>query len=180
KQQTKLREAAREPAREYLTKESHYYLGKRYLLKVIVAKGTPKVSIRHNRIELQVRPKSSKAKRKEILDTWYRERLRELVPNFIKEYEKSMKVQVAEFGIRKMKTKWGTCNIQAGRIWLNLELAKKPISCVEYIVVHEMVHLLERSHNARFIAYMDKHMPQWKSFKQELNRLPVSHVDWEY
>jgi predicted metal-dependent hydrolase len=180
KQQTKLREAAREPAREYLTKESHYYLGKRYLLKVIVAKGTPKVSIRHNRIELQVLPKSSKAKRKEILDAWYRERLRELVPNFIKEYEKSMKVQVAEFGIRKMKTKWGTCNIQAGRIWLNLELAKKPISCVEYIVVHEMVHLLERSHNARFIAYMDKHMPQWKSIKQELNRLPVSHVDWGY
>jgi hypothetical protein len=129
---------------------------------------------------LQVLPKSSKAKRKEILDAWYRERLRELVPNFIKEYEKSMKVQVAEFGIRKMKTKWGTCNIQAGRIWLNLELAKKPISCVEYIVVHEMVHLLERSHNARFIAYMDKHMPQWKSIKQELNRLPVSHVDWGY
>jgi hypothetical protein len=129
---------------------------------------------------LQVLPKSSKAKRKEILDAWYRERLRELVPNFIKEYEKSMKVQVAEFGIRKMKTKWGTCNIHAGRIWLNLELAKKPISCIEYIIVHEMVHLLERSHNARFIAYMDKYLPQWKSIKQELNRLPVSHVDWGY
>lgn len=180
RQQTKLREAAREPARDFLTKEAHYFLGKRYQLRVIEENTKPNVQIKHSSIELRVRPKSSRQKRKEIIDAWYREKLRELIPIHIKHYEKLMKVQVAEFGIRKMKTKWGTCNTNAGRIWFNLELAKKPARCIEYIVVHEMVHLLERSHNAKFIAYMDKYMPQWKSVKQELNRLPVSHVDWEY
>lgn len=180
KQQAKLREAAREPARDFLTKESHYYLGKRYLLKVIHEEAQPKVLIKHNRIELYVRPKATKTKRKQVMDEWYRERLKELVPKYIVEYEKVMKVQISEFGIRKMKTKWGTCNIEAKRIWLNLELAKKPIPCIEYIVVHEMVHLLERNHNDRFVAYMNKYLPGWKSVKQELNRLPVSHVNWDY
>ena len=91
-----------------------------------------------------------------------------------------MGVQVSEFGIKKMKTKWGTCNTAAKRIWINLELAKKPLECLEYIVVHEMVHLLERSHNARFIAYMNQFLPQWRNLKEELNRLPVSHLNWAY
>lgn len=180
KQQSKLRTAAREPAREYLTKESHYYLGKRYLLRVVVENKPSQVQVKHNRIELHVRPNASKAKRKEILDEWYREKLKELVPTYIRQYEKRMKVHVADFGVRRMKTKWGTCNIEAERIWLNLELAKKPVACIEYIIVHEMVHLLERNHNNRFVAYMDKFLPNWKSLKQELNRLPVSHVDWNY
>lgn len=180
KQQAKLRSAEREPVREYLTKESHYYLGKRYLLRVKTSNSKAGVELKHNRIELTVRGNATKARRKELLENWYRERLKEIVPGIIKQHSKRMKVNPDEFAIRKMKTKWGTCNIEAKRIWLNLELAKKPLSCIEYIVVHEMVHLLERRHNDRFVAYMDSFLPNWKSLKQELNRLPVSHVDWEY
>ncbi len=91
-----------------------------------------------------------------------------------------MHIKVSEFGIKKMKTKWGTCNIEAKRIWLNLELAKKPIQCLEFIIVHEMVHLLERKHNDRFIAYMNKYLPKWRSYKEELNSIPVGHAEWEY
>ncbi|RAW01558.1 M48 family metallopeptidase [Pseudochryseolinea flava] len=180
KQQTKLRGAERETRRDYVTKENQYLLGKRYLLTVIEENSKPRVYLKHNRVVLQVRPKTTRAKRKELIETWYREQLKGLIPKLISQYEKIMNIIVVEFAIRKMKTKWGTCNRGAGRIWFNLELAKKPIECIEYIVVHEMVHFLERAHNARFIAYMDKYLPDWKSRKQLLNRLPVSHVDWDY
>ena len=102
------------------------------------------------------------------------------ISGYIEKWEKVIPVIVNDFGIKSMKTKWGTCNIEAKRIWLNLELAKKPLQCLEYIVVHEMVHLLERRHNDRFIGYLNKYMPQWKKYKEELNSLPVSHLDWEY
>jgi hypothetical protein len=115
-----------------------------------------------------------------ILQEWYREQLKILVPEYIEKWEEIMQVKVAEFGIKKMKTKWGTCNREAKRIWINLELAKKPLECLEYIVVHEMVHLLERNHNDRFITYMDRFLPLWRHYKEELNRLPVSHFDWSY
>jgi predicted metal-dependent hydrolase len=115
-----------------------------------------------------------------IMNEWYRQQLKKQVPDLIEKYEKLMDVKVNEFGIKKMKTKWGTCNINAQRIWLNLELIKKPEHCLEYIVVHEMVHLLERHHNARFIAYMDKFLPQWRSHKQELNQFILNHADWSY
>lgn len=180
KQQTKLKSAERESSRDYISKESHYYLGKRYLMRVVIQDSSPRVEIKHNCLVLTVRPKTSTRKRKEILDDWYRNSLKELIPTIVKRYEKLMKVQVEEFAIRKMKTKWGTCNIEAKRIWLNLELAKKPASCIEYIVVHEMVHLLERRHNDRFTAYMDKFLPNWRLIKQDLNRLPVGHVEWGY
>jgi len=103
-----------------------------------------------------------------------------MIPAYINKWESKMGVTVSEFAIKKMRTKWGTCNANAGRIWLNLELAKKPTQCIEYIVVHEMVHLLERSHNSRFVAYMDRFLPNWRHVKNELNKLPVSHVDWGY
>jgi len=106
--------------------------------------------------------------------------LKEIIPGIIDQYEKTMKVNVSEFGIKKMRTKWGTCNINAKRIWLNLELAKKPIECLEYIVVHEMVHFLERHHNERFIAFMDKLLPKWRFFKEELNKRPLRHENWSY
>jgi predicted metal-dependent hydrolase len=180
KQQAKLRGAERETRRDYVTKENQYFLGKRYLLTVMINNSKPLVYIKHNRFVLQVRPKTNRAKRKEIIESWYREQLKELVPKLINQHQKVMNVMVDEFAVRKMKTKWGTCNREAGRIWFNLELAKKPIECIEYIVVHEMVHFLERAHNSRFIAYMDKYLPDWKSRKQLLNRLPVSHIDWDY
>jgi predicted metal-dependent hydrolase len=180
KQQAKIKAQKREAPREYLTKESHYYLGKRYLLNVIEQNSAPIVKLKHNSIELHIRPETNTEKRKEILDEWYRARLKELIPKYISKWETIMGVEVADFGIKKMKTKWGTCNIEAKRIWLNLELAKKPISCLEYIVVHEMTHLLERNHNSRFVALMNQFLHNWKEIKEELNRLPVSHTEWGY
>lgn len=180
KQQQKFRDQIREAPREYLNKESHYYLGKRYMLRLIELDAAPKVQLKHTTINLQVRPNSEIIKKQEVLEEWYRERLKELVPVIIQKWEKVMGVSPKDFAVRKMRTKWGTCNREAGRIWLNLELAKKPYHCIEYIVVHEMAHLLERNHNSNFVAIMDYYLPEWKQLKMELNKLPVSHVDWEY
>ena len=180
KQQTRLRNQEREAQREFINRESHYFNGKRYLLKVIERNAAPEVVLKHSAIELYVRPETDAVKRKSILDEWYRRKLKETVPSLIEKWEKKMNVQVNEFGIKKMKTRWGTCNRQAKRIWLNLELAKKPAECLEYIVVHEMAHLLERNHNDRFIALMTEFIPKWRFYKDELNRLPVTHVDWNY
>jgi predicted metal-dependent hydrolase len=180
KQQAKFEQQKREAPREYLNRESHYFKGKRYLLKVIEKNAAPRIELKHSRIELYVRPQASKEKMKSVLDEWYRSQLRGSLPAIIEKWQKKLNFQVNEFGIRKMKTKWGTCNRAAKRIWLNLELAKKPVECLEYIVVHEMVHLLERNHNDRFVSLMDEFMPQWRFFKDELNRLPVRHEDWNY
>jgi predicted metal-dependent hydrolase len=180
KQQSKLRNQERETPREYITRESHYYLGKRYLLKIIEHNASPKVEIKHGTIEIYIRPNTDLEKRKEILDEWYRQRLKEIIPGIISQYENKLKVNVAEFAVKKMKTKWGTCTREAKRIWLNLELAKKLKECIEYIVVHEMVHLLERHHNERFIAYMDKFLPKWRFYKEELNKSPLRHENWSY
>ena len=180
KQQAKIKSQKREAPREYLTKESHYYFGKRYLLKVIEHNASPIVKLKHNTIELYIRPETNTEKRKEILEEWYRAQLKVKIPELISKWETVMDVQVNDYGIKKMKTKWGTCNIGAKRIWLNLELAKKPVSCLEYIIVHEMTHLLERNHNTRFVALMNSFLPNWKEVKEELNRLPVSHTEWGY
>jgi len=180
KQQDKLRNQSREAPRDYITRESHFYLGKRYLLKVIEDNFPANVVLKHDTIQLYIRPDTPTEKRQAILEEWYRRKLKELVPEMISKWEKKMKVSVDEFGIKKMRTRWGSCNAQAKRIWLNLELAKKPVHCLEYILIHEMVHLLERRHNERFTAYMEKFLPQWRAFKEELNRLPISHIDWDY
>jgi hypothetical protein len=167
--------------REYKNRESHYFQGKRYLLNIIEADAPPKVVVRNKTyIDLYLRPKTPIAKRHEIMKEWYRQKLKEKIPSLIKKWEKKMDVLVNEFGVKKMKTKWGTCNREAKRIWLNLGLAKKPTQCLEYIVVHEMVHLLERNHNDRFISLMNEFMPKWKFYRDELNRLPVRHENWNY
>jgi len=178
KQQNKFKGQEREAPRDYITRESHYYLGKRYLLKVIENKAPPKVVIKHGTIEMYLRPNTSIFKRQKVLDEWYRQRLKEIIPLIIAQYEKKMNVRVGEFRVKKMKTKWGTCNIEARRIWINLELAKKHQHYVEYIVVHEMTHLLERRHNERFISYLERFMPEWRSCKEELNRSALSHANW--
>jgi predicted metal-dependent hydrolase len=154
KQQIKLRAQAREAPREYVDRENHYFSGKCYLLKVIEHNAPAKVKLNSQTIELFVRPQTPIEKRRSLLNEWYRQQLKSVVPQIIEKYEKLMDVSVCEFGIKLMKTKWGTCNPKAKRIWLNLELAKKPSECLEYIVVHEMVHLLEQSHNSRFVSYM--------------------------
>ena len=180
KQQKVFKNQERETKREFLESESHYFQGKRYLLSVIEQETKPKVILKHSVIELYIRPNTSTKKRKEILDEWYREEMKKEIPKMLEKWENKIGVKTNDFGVKIMRTKWGTCNIEAKRIWLNLELAKKPLECLEYIVVHELVHLLERSNNDRFVRFMNEFMPKWRFHRDELNRLPFRHTDWKY
>jgi predicted metal-dependent hydrolase len=164
---------SREAPREYLSGESHFVAGRRYLLNVLPADKRQKVVLGHKHLDIYASVGSSKEDRAKILSRFYRTQLKKKVPDIIKKWEQALQVSVASFGIKKMKTKWGTCNIEERRIWINLELAKKPAYCLDYIVLHEMVHLLVRHHNDAFIQLMDTHMPSWRTIKEELNRLPL-------
>jgi predicted metal-dependent hydrolase len=179
-QQKKLREQLRETPREYLNRESHYVWGKRYLLEIMEKDASPRVELKHNKILLQVRPASDAEKKQAILDAWYREQLKKAVLNLLEKWQPLMGVQVEKFFVQKMKTKWGSCSPHSKNIRLNTDLAKKPPECLEYVLVHEMTHLLEPSHNARFVALMDKFMPKWMFYKDELNQLPLRHEAWDY
>ena len=171
----------RQSAREYVSGESHYFNGKRYLLNVIYHDSAPRVDIRNKTyIDLYVREGYGLEQRRKVMVEWYRSELKKHIPDLISKWEKIIKVQVDDWAVKQMKTKWGTCNISAKRIWLNLELSKKPLHCLEFIVVHEMVHLLERLHNDKFIGYMDKFMPNWRFNKDELNRYPICEVRRSY
>lgn len=181
RQQRAFEEQVRQSQRDMVTGESHYYQGRRYLLDVIEADSPPRVRLANNTsLELRVRRGSDRAERESVLHRWYRSRLREALPALVSKWEPVVEVDVAEVRIKKMKTRWGTCNQEARRIWLNLELAKKPPICLEYILVHEMVHFHERHHNERFRELMDRAMPSWKLVRDELNRAPLSHEDWSY
>ena len=179
-QQRKLQMQERETAREYLDRESHYVWGRRYLLKVSESEGPPSVELRHNRMHLRVRPGSDETKRHAIVEEWYREQLKQAVSPFVEKWEQLIGVKVRRVFVQRMKTKWGSCNHRARTIRLNTDLAKKPRECLEYLVVHELVHLLEPTHNAHFIGLMDQFMPKWSFYRQRLNRLPVRHETWEY
>ena len=171
----------RQSKREFVSGESHYFQGHRYLLNVIYHQSAPKIAIRNKTyIDLYVREDRTEAQRQRVMMEWYRQHLKNDIPPLIAKWEEVMGVTVNDWGVKQMKTKWGTCNIEAGRIWLNLELAKKPNHCLEYIVVHEMLHLLERHHNERFVAYMDKFLPNWRFYKEELNRYPLSQMNRSY
>ena len=181
RQQGSLEQQDRQSQREMITGESHFVHGRRYRLDVIEQDAPASVVIRNGKtLELRVRPDTDRRKREDVLWRWYRQLLRDQIPDLLAKWEPVVGVEVATCGIKRMKTKWGTCNIEARRIWLNLELAKKPPICLEYILVHEMVHLLERQHNDRFQAYMDRFMPQWRLHREELNRAPLAHEDWGY
>lgn len=180
RQQRKFEGQQRQSPRLFTSRESHYFQGKRYLLNVIEDAPSAKVMIKHKRIELFIRTGTTTEQRLKIMNEWYRKELKKQVEELIEKWQKIIGVEVKDFRVKLMKTKWGTCNREAKRVWLNLELSKKPIHCVEYIVVHEMVHLLEHYHNDRFLTYMNDFIPNWKSLKQELNRLPVGHADWNY
>lgn len=179
-QQKKLREQERETPREYLDRESHYVWGRRYLLKLIEQNAAPKVELRHSSIIIRSRPGSGGEAKESILYKWYREQIKAAAPTLIEKWERLMQVKVEDFFVQRMKTKWGSCNQELGTIRLNSELAKKPRECLEYIVVHEMVHLFERTHNQRFLSLMDRYMPKWESYRDDLNRLPVRHEEWDY
>jgi predicted metal-dependent hydrolase len=161
--------------------ETHYFLGRRYRLRVVEHQRTGTVVIRStSTLELHTRRESDAKARERVLQRWYRQRLRELIPPLLSKWEAILGIRASAWGIKRMKTRWGTCNVAAGRIWLNLELAKKPPSCLEYILVHEIVHLVERHHTDRFRQYMDQFMPQWRMQREELNRAPLSHESWSY
>lgn len=161
--------------REYKQRESHFFQGRRYLMKIIEKDEPPKVILRtRTYIELYVRPNTTLEKRQEVVTEWYRVELKKLIPGIIEKWEKSLNVNINEWQVKQMKTNWGTCNIEKGSILINLELAKKPLHCLEYVILHEMVHLLERHHNERFLYYMDTFLPNWKQTRSELNKLPIS------
>ena len=180
RQQRKLREQERETLREYLDRESHYVWGNRYLLSIVERDQAPAVALKHSRMILAVRAGAVEAGKELIVAKWYREQIKAVVPELLAKWEPILGVSVNRFFVQQMKTKWGSCNPRAGTIRLNTELAKKPKQCLEYIVVHEMVHLLERRHNDRFRAYMDRFMPQWRFYREELARAPLAHEDWRY
>lgn len=178
--QRKFQDQERETPREYLDLESHYVWGKRYLLKVIEVDEAPSVELKHKKMILQVRPGADDKKKQAIIDAWYRDQLKKAVPPIIATWEPVLGVKVERFFVQRMKTKWGSCNHKACSIRLNTELAKKPKECLEYTIVHEMTHLLEPTHNARFITLMDQFMPFWQFCKNKLNQLSVRHEEWVY
>jgi len=179
-QQRKLREQDRETPREYLDRDSHYVWGTRYLLKVVEADAAATIELRHSRLILRVRPGTGELKKRAIVEDWYREQLKRAVPPLIAKWEPRLGVKVARVFVQRMKTKWGSCNSRNRNIRLNTDLAKKPRECLEYIIVHEMVHLSERHHNDNFTALMNKYLPQWKLRRDELNAGPLAHETWNY
>jgi hypothetical protein len=178
--QKKVRAQERETPREYLDRESHYVWGTRYLLKIVENAHAPSVALKHRRMLLQVRQGTDEGKWQITVEEWYREQLKKALPPLIAKWEPLMSVKVERFFVRRMKTKWGSCNPDTSSIRLNTDLARKPPECLEYIVVHEMLHLLEPTHNARFVNLMDRFMPRWRVYREALNRLPVRHENWNY
>ena len=180
RQQAKLREQERETRREYVDRESHHVWGKRYLLRVSESEEPPSIELKHSRILLRVRPRTGGQKRKALMEKWYRTQIKSAMLPLLAKWEPLMGVRPERFFVQRMKTKWGSCNCKARTIRVNTELAKKPPECLEYVVVHELAHLLEPTHNARFVALMDRFMPKWQFHREVLNRLPVRREEWGY
>ena len=179
-QQKKLREQEREMPREFKNKESHYLWGKRYLMKLVKSEGVNHITLDHKHLTLHMSEKATDDKKGVLLEKYYRDELRESAQKMVDQWVEKIGVTLDKFYIQGMKTKWGSCSPHNQSIRLNLELAKKPPECLEYIVVHELIHLIEPTHNERFIALLNRHMPRWKFHRDELNRLPVRHESWKY
>ncbi|MDK9726054.1 MAG: M48 family metallopeptidase [Sterolibacteriaceae bacterium MAG5] len=179
-QRRRMQMQEREAPREYLDRESHYVWGKRVLLRLVEKDAAPVVDHRQGKLLLQVRPGTDAGRCREVLDGWYRAQLRAALPDMVAKWERAAGVRVGRIFVQRMKTRWGSCNPDSGAIRLNTDLAKKPPECLEYILVHEIAHLIERSHNARFTSLMDVLLPQWLQLRRQLNQLPVRHEDWDY
>ncbi|MDP2318826.1 MAG: SprT family zinc-dependent metalloprotease [Acidobacteriota bacterium] len=178
KQQALLRGQAREAPRQFVPRESHYVWGKRYLLKVVERDQKPSVTMDHRRITLSVRPGSGRAKREAVMHQWHKSLLHAAVPRLIHKWEPRLKRKVAAYFLQRMKTKWGSCNHRARNIRLNTELVKKPKDLLEYVVVHEMLHLVAPTHSERFVALLNEHYPAWREARAELNDLPLAAEAW--
>ncbi len=178
-QQAKLRAQARETPREFVERESHYLWGRRYLLSVREEEAKPSVRLSHRRITLTVRPGSTLEKRESVMQEWHRSLLHEAVPELVRKWEATLGVKVTGYFLQRMKTKWGGCNHRAGNIRLNTELVKKPKELLEYVVVHEMLHLIAPTHSDKFLALLTKHYPTWREVRAELNELPLGAETWK-
>ena len=172
-------EQPRQTKREMVSGESHYFLGKRYLLEVIYGSAKHKVVLKHSNIELHVKANTTVENKEKLLNEWYREQMHTIVEELIPKWEQRIGIELNAWGIKKMRTKWGSCNIDKKTILLNLNLAKTPVECIEYIVVHEMVHLLERHHNDNFKVHMDRFLPEWKQFRDVLNQSILGFEEWK-
>lgn len=177
-QQAKLQGQPREMPRQFIERESHYVWGRRYLLSAAEKEQKPAVKLGHRRILLSVRPGSSVKKRAEVMHTWHKALLHDAVPALIRKWEPRLGVEVSGYFLQRMKTKWGACNHRAGNIRLNTELVKKPKDLLEYVIVHEMVHLLEPTHSERFVELLGQHYPSWREARAELNDLPLAAETW--
>ena len=178
-QQTKLLAQARETPRQFVERETHLLWGRRYLLSVVEKETKPTVTRDHRRITLTVRPSSTLAKREEVMDEWHRALLHQAVPALIEKWQVKLGVKVSDYFLQRMKTKWGSCNHRAKNIRLNTELLKKPKDLLEYVVVHEMLHLVEPTHSERFVSLLDQHYPTWREARAELNELPLAAQAWK-
>ena len=181
RQRAQFAKQPRQSEREMVNGESHYFLGRRYRLRVHLQEGPARVALRGvASLDLFVPPGASADQREAVLLRWHRDQLKVLAAALLERWQPVLGVQVAAWGVKKMKTKWGSCNTDTRRIWLNLELAKKPVPCLEYIVVHELVHLVERRHSEQFTALMDRYLPDWRTRRTLLNGAPLGHVEWAY
>lgn len=178
-QQAKMRGQARETPRRLVERESHYLWGRRYLLTVREKEAKPSIRLSHRAVMLTVRPGSSGAKRAAVMHEWHKSLLHKAVRELIAQWEPKLGVNVAGYFIQRMKTKWGSCNHRARTIRLNTELVKKPKELLEYVVVHEMLHLLEPTHNERFVGLMSRSCPAWREARAELNELPLAAASWK-
>lgn len=179
RQQKKFLEQKKQAKRDFVSGESHYFLGKRYLLNVVEKSKPQRVEInRKTHIDLHVHREDFRERKKRVLENWYREELRKAALPIIEKFEKKLNVKVQDFRIRKMKTKWGSCKAETKLILINLELAKKPLKCLEYVIAHEMVHFFERTHNDKFYKRLSKLMYGWKAARAELNDSPLSYDIW--
>lgn len=169
----------RQSPRAMVTGETHYVFGRACRLRIVEEDGPVRIALpRKGELVVRARPGLTQEQRERAMQTWYRERLKEVVPDLVTKWERLLGVKATAVGIKRMKTRWGTCNTTARRIWINLELAKKPQRCLEYIVAHELVHLVERTHSAKFVRLLDRYMPRWKAYRAELNAAPLAHQQW--
>ena len=180
RQQAKFAAQARQSNRAFVSGETHFHLGTAYRLRVVNQEGPAKVKIAGDRIELSVSSGSDRDSRERVFQRWQRQELRDRVQPFVDHWAQVLGVPTPEFGIKRMRTKWGSCSVAARRIWLNLELVKKPPACLDYLVCHEVTHLIERSHGDRFIAMLDRHMPRWRMIRAELNKEPLGPEKWDH
>lgn len=177
KQKKSFEEQSRQTRRQYITGESYYLWGRRYRLDVRYSNTGNQVFLSGGKLILQVRKESTSRQRENILNEWYRKQMKQIVPDVLAKCESIVGIQADEWHIKNMRTKWGTCNVDKKRIWLNLQLVKKTPECLEYVIIHELVHLLERNHNDKFCEYMNRFCPNWREVKESLNQQMLDYFE---